>query len=60
MRNRHPLVANPLDEQLATAWGQSGITVRHEDLLDVLFANPTFLEVFALGQSVTNVVAGYI
>jgi len=49
-----------LDEKLTAPWGQSGITVRHEGLLVVLSANTTFLEAFALRQSVTNVLAKYI
>jgi len=57
--NRHALITNPLDQEQATPWGQSGITVRHEGLLVVMCANTTFLEVFALGQSVTKVLAGY-
>jgi hypothetical protein len=59
MGNGHALDPDTLDEELATTRGQSGITVRHEGLLGVSFANSTFLEVFALGQSVTNVLAEY-
>jgi hypothetical protein len=59
MGNRHALDPDTLDQQLATSWSQTGITVRHEGLLGVLSANTTFLEVFALRQSVTNVLAEY-
>jgi hypothetical protein len=60
MGDRHPLIADPLDEQTATMNSQASVTVTHEDLRVVKTAISTAPEVFALGQRpVTNVVAEY-
>ena len=60
VRDRHPFVADSLDEQTATMNGEASVTVTHEDLRVVKTSISTAPEVFALGQRpVTNVVAGY-
>jgi hypothetical protein len=48
--DRHLLDTNAFHEQRPAAWGEAGITVRHEGLLDVMCANTTFLEAFTSGQ----------
>ncbi len=62
MRNRHPLMTDPINEQTATMHRQPSVTVRHEDLR--MLWRPlitTASEVFAFDQwTVTNVLAEYI
>jgi hypothetical protein len=40
MRDRHPLLANTMNQQMADMHRQPSVTVRHEDLRFVEAANP--------------------
>lgn len=60
MRDRYPLITDPLHEQTTAMNSQTSVTVTHEDLRVVKTAISTAPEVFSLGQRpVTNVLAGY-
>jgi hypothetical protein len=64
MRDRPPLDTHPLDQQQPAAEGQTGITVRHEDLrmvddLDIAHRTRRSSLRQQPGPSVTNVPAEY-
>jgi hypothetical protein len=59
MRHGHPLDTNTLHQQTTTMKGQTGVTVRHEDLRFVKRQTPQDPEVFTYVNPVTNLMAGY-
>ena len=60
MRDRHALLTDAVHQQTTTMHGQTGVTVRHEDLRVVETAIPTAPGgLHSRQRTVTNVLAGY-
>ena len=58
--DRHPELANAMHEQPSPMHSQTGVTVRHEDLLGCEAANSTMPGGLHASADATNLMAEYI